>query len=181
MSLPPICDVCRRRGPLPDLVLKCPIGFSASPFEIAAVDFSGKTIIQRTSAGTQGIVAASASADRLYAASLVTAEATVRALLGGAPGEVTIVAMGDNGITRTDEDELTAVHLRNRLEGRPGNKQAVRQVILAGGEVGRFYDPARLGHRLEDVEIALDIDRYDFAVRVECQNGRPIARLERTA
>jgi len=89
--------------------------------------------------------------------------------------------MGDNGIIRTDEDELTAIHLRNRLEGRPGNKQAVRQVILAGGEVGRFYDPARLGHRPEDVEIALDIDRYDFAIRVECQNGRPIARLERTA
>jgi 2-phosphosulfolactate phosphatase len=86
-----------------------------------------------------------------------------------------------NGIIRTDEDELTAIHLRNRLEGRPGNKQAVRQVILAGGEVGRFYDPARLGHRPEDVEIALDIDRYDFAIRVECQNGRPIARLERTA
>jgi hypothetical protein len=24
-----------------------------------------------------------------------------------------------------------------------------------------------------------DIDRYDFAVRVEFQNGRPIARIER--
>ena len=115
------------------------------------------------------------------AASLVTAEATVRALLSASPGTVTIVAMGDNGIIRTDEDELTAIHLRNRLEGRPGNKEAVRQVILAGGEVGRLYDPARLGHRPEDVEIALDIDRYDFAIRVECQNGRPIARLERPA
>jgi len=42
-------------------------------------------IIQRTSAGTQGVVAASAGADRLYAASLVTAEATVRALLSVRP------------------------------------------------------------------------------------------------
>jgi len=139
------------------------------------------TIIQRTSAGTQGVVAASAGADRLYAASLVTAEATFRALLSGSPGEVTIVPMGDNGIIRTDEDELTAIHLRNRLEGRPGDKQAVRQVILAGGEVQRFYDPARLGHRPEDVEIALDIDRYDFAIRVHCEDGRPVARMERPA
>jgi len=162
------------RGEAPD-----GFDYGNSPFEIATVDLRGKTIIQRTSAGTQGIVAASARADRLYAASLVTAEATVRALLVGSPCEVTIVAMGDNGIIRTDEDELTAIHLRNLLEGRPGNKQAVRQVILAGGEVGRFYDPARLGHRPEDVEIALDIDRYDFAIRVECQNERPIARLER--
>src|SRR5437773_8190183 len=46
--------------------------YGNSPFEIAAVDFSGKTIIQRTSAGTQGIVAARHRADRLYAASLVS-------------------------------------------------------------------------------------------------------------
>src|SRR5712671_4744126 len=33
--------------------------FGNSPFEISTVDFRGKAIIQRTSAGTQGIVAAS--------------------------------------------------------------------------------------------------------------------------
>src|ERR1700730_18051708 len=41
--------------------------FGNSPFEISRVDFSGKTIIERTSAGTQGIVAAN-RAERLYAA-----------------------------------------------------------------------------------------------------------------
>ena len=39
--------------------------FGNSPFEISGVDFGGRTIIQRTSAGTQGIVAAS-RAERLY-------------------------------------------------------------------------------------------------------------------
>src|SRR5438067_5962160 len=57
--------------------------FGNSPFEISAVDLTGKTIIQRTSAGTQGIVAAGEKAKRLYAASLVTADATVRATLLG--------------------------------------------------------------------------------------------------
>jgi hypothetical protein len=33
----------------------------------------------------------------------------------------------------------------------------------------------------EDVDIALDIDRYDFAVRVEFENGLPVARTERSA
>jgi len=33
--------------------------FGNSPFEIATIDFRGRTIVQRTSAGTQGIVAAS--------------------------------------------------------------------------------------------------------------------------
>jgi len=164
------------RGQAPDT-----FDYGNSPFEIATVDLGGKTIIQRTSAGTQGIVAASARADRLYAASLVTAEATVRALLSGSPGEITIVPMGDNGTTRADEDELCAIHLRNRLEGRPGDEEAVRRVILAGGEVLRFYDSARPGHRPEDVGIALDIDRYDFAIRVNCEHRRPVARMERPA
>jgi 2-phosphosulfolactate phosphatase len=164
------------RGQAPDA-----FDYGNSPFEIATLDLGGKTVIQRTSAGTQGIVAASAGADRLYAASLVTAEATVQALLSGSPKQITLVPMGDNGVTRTDEDELTAIHLRNRLEGRPGDKEAVQRVILAGGEVLRFYDAARPGHRPEGVEIALDIDRYDFAIRVLCEDGRPTAGMERPA
>lgn len=39
--------------------------FGNSPFEIDGVDFTGKTIIQRTSAGTQGVVAAARRASRL--------------------------------------------------------------------------------------------------------------------
>jgi 2-phosphosulfolactate phosphatase len=152
--------------------------FGNSPFEISSVDFRDKTIIQRTSAGTQGIVAA-IQAKRLYAASLVTAEATVRALLSGSPDQISLVAMGDNGINRTDEDELCAIHLRNRLEGRPGDADAIRRLIFAGGEVGRFHDPARPYLHPEDVDIALDVDRYDFALRVEFEEGRPVARMEK--
>jgi 2-phosphosulfolactate phosphatase len=154
--------------------------FGNSPYEISTVDFDGKTIIQRTSAGTQGIVAAR-QADRLYAASLVTADATVRSLLSGSPDQVSLVAMGDNGIKRADEDELCAIHLRNRLEGRQGDPDAIRRLILAGGEVGRFHDPTRPYLHPEDVDIALDIDRYDFAVRVNFEDGRPVARIEAPA
>jgi 2-phosphosulfolactate phosphatase len=151
-----------------------------SPFEISGVDFRGKTIIQRTSAGTQGIVAAS-QAEWLYAASLVTAEATVSAFLSGSPDQISLVAMGENGLKRTDEVELCAIHLRNRLEGRSGDAYAVRRLILAGGEVERFHDPARPYLHSEDVDIALEIDRYDFAVRVKIEGGRPVARMERPA
>jgi 2-phosphosulfolactate phosphatase len=152
--------------------------FGNSPFEISGVDFHRKSIIQRTSAGTQGIVPAASKADRLYAASLVTAEATARAILSGLPDRVSLVAMGENGLKRTDEDELCAIHLRNRLEGRAGDADAIRRLILAGGEVGRFHDPTRPYLHPEDVDIALDIDRYDFAIRVAFENGRPAARIE---
>ena len=51
--------------------------FGNSPFAVSSVNFDGKTIIQRTSAGTQGITSAS-QAERLYAAALVTARVNYR-------------------------------------------------------------------------------------------------------
>jgi 2-phosphosulfolactate phosphatase len=59
--------------------------FGNSPFEVSKVDFQVKTIIQRTSAGTHGIVVAAHRAERLYASSLVTADPTVRAMLAALP------------------------------------------------------------------------------------------------
>lgn len=119
--------------------------FGNSPFEVSQAKVRGKTIIQRTGAGTQGIVAAR-NADRLYAAALVTASATTRALLSGSPARITLVAMGNNVVQRTDEDELCAIHLRNLLEGRQGDAEAIRRVILAGGEIAHFADPRRPYH-----------------------------------
>jgi 2-phosphosulfolactate phosphatase len=81
--------------------------------------------------------------------------------------------MGNGGTTRTDEDELCALHLRNRLDGLPGDAEAVRRVIRASREV------LRPEHHPEDITIALDIDRFDFAIRVRLENGLPVARMER--
>ena len=159
---------------------RAPAGFDLgnSPFEASRIDFAGKTILQRTSAGTQGMTAAN-FADRRYAASLVTASATARAMLKRASGRITVVAMGKNALDRTDEDEVCALHLRNLLEGRPGDPAAVRRMILAGGEVARFHDPSRPWLHPEDVDIALDIGRYDFAIGIDVEDGRPVGRIER--
>ena len=158
---------------------RAPAGFDFgnSPFELSQADLTGKTVIQRTGAGTQGIVAAK-QAERLYAASLVTAGATARALLVGSPARITLVAMGNNAVVRTDEDELCAVHLRNLLEGRSGDAQALRRVILAGGEIAHYHDPARPHLHPADLDMALDVDRYNFAIRVSLEEGLPVARKE---
>ena len=56
----------------------------------------------------------------IYVTSFVVAGATVQALLAEdpLPERVTILAMGDQGVNRSDEDEHCALYLRNRLEGR---------------------------------------------------------------
>lgn len=156
-----------------------PPGFDLgnSPFEVSKADLEGRTIIQRTSAGTQGIVAAR-QATRLYAGSLLTASATARAILRQAPADVSLVAMGLDGVKRSDEDELCAIHLRNLLQGRPGSLSGTRDVILAGPQIPAFHDPAKPHLHPADLDIALEIDRYDFAVLITREDGRLIARKE---
>jgi len=158
---------------------RAPAGFDFgnSPFEASQAYVDGKTIIQRTSAGTQGIVSARL-ASQLYAGSLVTARATTRAVLRHSAERATLVAMGNDGVTRADEDELCAIHLRNLLEGRPGNASAIREVILAGPRIADFHDPSKAHLHPGDLGIALDIDRYDFAVRISQEAGRLVARAE---
>lgn len=55
----------------------------------------------------------------------------------------------------------------------------MRRLILAGGEAAGFRDPANPNRHPRDLEMALDIDRYDFAIRVMVEDGRPVARMER--
>jgi 2-phosphosulfolactate phosphatase len=171
-----VADIC-----MGEVGGRAPAGFDFgnSPFEVSDITFTGKSIVQRTSAGTQGIVAAR-HAERLYATSLVTASATARALLSSASGRISLVAMGNNAVVRTDEDELCALHLRNLLEGRRGDADAVRKVILAGGDALWFHDPSRPHLDKRDLEIALDVDRYDFAIRTVLEGERPVARAEKT-
>ena len=64
-------------------------------------DLDGRTLVQRTSAGTQGVVGA-ADATRLWAASLVVASATARAveMAGlGEPAYVTAIDVATNTVT----------------------------------------------------------------------------------
>ncbi len=149
--------------------------FGNSPFEMAGADLEGKVVIQSTRSGVIGAAAAT-GASAIYAASFIVAKATAGAVLRDNPPLVTIVAMGWNAQMRTDEDELCALYLRNLLEGREPNPDALRQLVQASGEAGKFYDPAQPHFHPEDCEMALDVNRYDFAIRVAREDNLLVAR-----
>lgn len=148
--------------------------FGNSPYEMTRADLRDKVVIQSTRAGTTGVAAANASA--IYACSFVVARATAEAILQQPPPLVTIVAMGWNAEVRTDEDELCALYLRNLLQGRRPDADALRTLVLAGGEAGKFQDPAQPHFHPQDCELALEIDKYDFAIGVEKEDEMLIAR-----
>ncbi len=159
---------------------KRPPGFDYgnSPYEITGIDLAGKSLVQSTRAGTVGVAAAfaAANAGAIYLGSFAVAAATVQAVLQDNPQLVTIVAMGDQAVIRSDEDEHCALYLRNLLEGRQPDPDALRQLIMAGGATQKFFDPAQPQYHPQDVELALQFSKYPFAMRVSQEQGRPVAR-----
>ena len=154
-----------------------PDGFDLgnSPFEMLNADVAGKTLIQSTRAGTVGMSAA-VNASQIYAGSLVLAAATVKAILDDAHDLVTIVAMGAEARVHADEDEQCAFYMRNLLQGRKPDHDAVRALVLAGAEAQKYSDPEQPQFHPEDRDMALQIDSVDFAIKVGKEDGLLVAR-----
>jgi 2-phosphosulfolactate phosphatase len=151
--------------------------FGNSPHELMRAELENRVVIQSTRAGTVGVAAAT-GASEIYAGSFVVANATARVIQRAKPSEVTLVAMGWNATVRTDEDEQCALYLRNLLQGRQPDPEAVRKLVLAGGEIAKFHDPAQPHFHPQDVEIALEIDKYDFAIRILKEGEFLVARRQ---
>ncbi len=149
--------------------------FGNSPHEISQVDLAGKTLVQSTRAGTVG-VASAVNASEIYLGSFVVAQATVDAIRSDGPELVSVIAMGDQGVYRSDEDEHCGIYLRNLLEDRKPDFDAVKTLILKGGATQKFFDPQQSQYHPEDVTLALEADRYSFAMKISREDGLLVAR-----
>lgn len=148
--------------------------FGNSPFELARGRIEGKTLIQSTRAGTVGITTVQGKG-KVYAASLCNARATAQMLLKEKPETVTIVAMGLQGKMRTDEDEICALYLRNIMEGRQPDTDAIERLIRTGNQVEKFMDDAEPYLHPEDVDYALQIDRIPIAIHIKQEDDLSVA------
>ncbi|MGH7910473.1 MAG: 2-phosphosulfolactate phosphatase, partial [Candidatus Dormibacteraceae bacterium] len=120
-----------------------------------------RVLVQRTSAGTQAMTAAT-RADRRYAGSLVVAGATVRAIRESGAEQVTLVA------SRADheEDLACARLLELLLRGQPPPADLL-DALLASPRYRELSSGERAGFPATDCELALITDRFDFAMPVE--------------
>lgn len=151
-----------------------PAGFhlSNSPVEALAADLDGRSVVQRTSAGTRGALAA-VDAERLFVAGLVCASATARAVEAtglGAPAYVITGRFED----RPDQggDDLATAELIERVRtGRPA-RSAETAAAVAGSEEATRTLALGAGHvHPDDIALAVDVDRFDFAMEAERVDG----------
>jgi 2-phosphosulfolactate phosphatase len=144
-----------------------------SPAQLQDLNLTGKTLIQRTSAGTQGIVR-STGADRLFAASFVVAGSTARAIRAAGADEITFVITGlqpEN--PRSGSEDLACARyitalLRNESPD-PLKYLDWSRTFLEGRLDGAPDDLLRTF--AADVALCTQVDRFPFAMEVQRKDG----------
>ena len=140
--------------------------YGNSPTEIQTVDFSGKTVIQTTSAGTQGFANAK-DADALITGSFVNAEAIVSYIKKKSPEKVTLVCMGTWAVRPADEDTLCAEYIAGRLKGQKMDTRRIYTQLRASETARIFFDPEVSWAPETDFDLCLNIGLYDFVLKAE--------------
>jgi 2-phosphosulfolactate phosphatase len=136
------------------------IPISNSPTQVTTADLEGRTLIQRSSAGTT-VMASIASADGLYAASLVVATATVKACTSSRPRVLTMVASADH-----PEDHACAAYMEALIRGEQPDLDRLLQPLRDSERYARAVRGDWPGFPPSDIELSLAVDRFDFAMPV---------------
>jgi 2-phosphosulfolactate phosphatase len=143
--------------------------FGNSPSALLGRDLGRRRLIQRTGAGTQGLVR-SRQAEVLFAASFVCAAATVRAVQALNPETVTLLPTDHT----QDEDPACAEYLAAGLRGAWPDPAPYLARVRAAGLTRVHPGPADQGwpewaarQFLSDLDLCVAVDRFDFAMRAE--------------
>lgn len=145
---------------------KCPgFDFGNSPSAVKNVDFTGKTVVHTTSAGTQGVANAT-GATQMLTGSLVNAKAIAEYIKRSGAEEVSLVCMGLAGVESTREDTLCAEYIKALVEGTPIDLQAgIEECKRTSG--AKFFDPDNTIFPEEDFWLSVEADKFDFVLGVE--------------
>lgn len=153
--------------------------YGNSPANIEHVDFTGKTVVHTTSAGTQGIVNA-VNADEIITASFVNVYAVVRYIKQRSPEKVSIVCMGKAAVEPAEEDTWCAEYIRALLLGEEYDIKS-RLAELRNLEGRRFFRPDNQEQCPErDFYLSTSVGIFDFVLKAESvDKSIPLYRLKK--
>jgi 2-phosphosulfolactate phosphatase len=149
--------------------------YGNSPANIEHVDFSHKTVVQTTSAGTQGLVNA-VNADEIITGSFVNAGAIADYIRAQNPALVSLVCMGEGAKFMNEEDAACARYLKNELEGQSNDFAKIRAELKGCPGARKFFDPAKTWAPERDFDLCLSLNRFDFVIKAEAQGRLLILR-----
>jgi 2-phosphosulfolactate phosphatase len=142
-----------------------------SPGLLRYADVAGRTIVQKTTAGTVGALAAKDAA-LVLCASFVVAAATARLLRMLKPPDVTFLITGDDG--QADEDLACAQYIARIAAG--GGTDAAEFIRRAfesrsAAVLAESVQSGFKGVHSEDIPLCLQLDRFTFAMVATLENS----------
>lgn len=144
--------------------------FGNSPAAIAVQSFAGARLVQRTTSGTCAAVAAR-GAQLILAASFACAEATARHILRVGPAHVALVLSGRRGTTGGADDLACADYLAARLRGEAPPSGPFLERVRESSAARRFLANDHPAFPRGDLDLAVVIDRFDFAMAAGWRDG----------
>ncbi|OIJ69136.1 2-phosphosulfolactate phosphatase [Streptomyces mangrovisoli] len=147
-----------------------------SPARLRDMDVAGRTIVQKTTAGTTGALAAG-DARLLLCASFAVAGATAELLRARRPEAVTFVVTGDGG--RAEEDLACAQYIAElAIAGHADPAPYLGRARRSDG-AARLAEGVRRGDAgidADDAEVCLAADAFPFAMAAAWEHGRLVLR-----
>ncbi|MCX5215176.1 2-phosphosulfolactate phosphatase [Kitasatospora sp. NBC_00240] len=144
-----------------------------SPGLLRSLDLGGRTVVQKTTAGTVGALAVR-EASLVLCAGFVVAEATAGLLRARGCDSVTFVVTGEDG--QADEDLACAQYIARRATG-DGTDPA--EFLRRAGESRAAYELAqgvRQGVHPDDVALCLELDRFPFGMVATSEDSLMVLR-----
>ncbi|BFO18005.1 2-phosphosulfolactate phosphatase [Streptomyces sp. KM77-8] len=132
-----------------------------SPGLLRTSDLGGRTVVQKTTAGTTGALAVR-EASLVLCAGFVVAEATARLLRARGCDSVTFVVTGEDG--RADEDLACAQYIARRATGAETDPAGFLRRAAASRAAAELARGVREGAHPDDVALCLELDRFPFAM-----------------
>ncbi len=147
-----------------------------SPADLQDADIRGKTIVQRTTAGTIGAVAVR-HCKPLICTGFVCASAVAQRLRDLAPHELTYVVTGEDG---TAEEDLACAEYIDSLVRNPDTDPApyIRRASesKAAVDIRKAAAENYPGINPRDVEMCLDVDRFNFTLEASMEDELLVLR-----
>lgn len=146
-----------------------------SPSALMHADLAGRQVVISTAAGVQGLHRFR-RARRLYAASLVCAQATAAAIRAAGAEHVCFVITGEWIDRDGDEDIACADYIEALLRGAPAAQEEFANRVR-NSDFGKRFAAGTSPHLPPaDLEIAAHADLFDFAMPVLFEGGRLVIR-----
>ncbi|OCC13812.1 2-phosphosulfolactate phosphatase [Streptomyces sp. PTY087I2] len=150
-------------------------GFDAvnSPGQLRSAYLGGRTVVQKTTAGTVGALAVK-EASLVLCAGFVVAEATAELLRQRGGDAVTFVVTGEDG--RAEEDLACAQYIADRAAGTGADASPFVHRAAQSRAAAELTEGVREGSHRDDVALCLEVDRFPFAMVATLEDSLMVLR-----